>query len=284
MAVQVQTVKNKPVDELRMALSTQFPPGKVNEIFIHYDTLTRSAQLGDYEKCLVNGGKFVEAVLKCLHYRRTQTETDSLKAEEEVKALENATSLDISERMTIPRTLRLIYEHRNKRGGAHNTSFDPNEMDSVFVVAAAKWVMEELTRLYLMSNSQAASTLVANLLVKEIPLVEEIDDDFVILRPGLSARIQLEILLYKIYPARRPIKDLIAWIKQNHSEHNVRVTLGQMKIKALVHENADGWMLTAQGVHEAETELAKIELDASKAVGKTAIKRTKMRGTKRGRK
>src|SRR5260370_1939139 len=111
----VQITKNKPLDTLQTALSAQFPAAKVSEIFFHYDALTRSARLGDYETCLLNGGKFVEAVLKCLHYRRTHDEVDSVKVEDEVNMLEKATSLNVSDKMTIPRTLRLIYKHPNRR-------------------------------------------------------------------------------------------------------------------------------------------------------------------------
>ncbi len=280
----MQVAKNRPLDTLQATLSTLFPVAKVSEIFFHYDILIRSARLGDYETCLLNGGKFVEAVLKCLHYRRTGNEVDSVTVEQEVKQLENETSLNTSERLTIPRTLRIIYEHRNKRGGAHNNSFDPNEMDSVFVVAAAKWVIEELTRLYLNNDPVAARALVANLLTKDIPFVEEIDDDFIILQPDLSARVQLEVLLYRHYPDRCAVKDLVAWIKHNHSEHNVRVTLGNMKTKALVHENEIGWKLTELGMHEAETEIAKIKNGSSEVQKSRTARVTRVKGARRGRK
>src|SRR5579863_1003016 len=144
-----QTVINKPLDKLVMALSAQFPPQKVGEILTHYEMLRKEARLNRHESCLVNGGKFVEAVLKCLHYRRIGNEVDAIRVDEEIRQLEMASSLKESERMTIPRFLRAIYELRSKRGGAHNLSFDPTEMDCASVVNASNWVMEELTRLYL---------------------------------------------------------------------------------------------------------------------------------------
>ncbi|SRR6266851_1683803 len=263
-----QLATNNPLDKLRIALLASFPARKVDEILLHYEILSREAQLDRYESCLVNGGKFVEAVLKCLHYRRTRDEVDSVRVDEEIRLLESAFSLSESERMTIPRTLRIIYEHRNKRGGAHNSSFDPTKMDCAFVVAASSWVMEELTRLYLINDPFTAQALVENLLVKHIPLVEEIDGDPMILKLGLSARVQLEILLYYCYPNRCTMKDLIRWVRYQ-SDNNVRTTLRNMMIKGLVHENETGWKLTQSGVHDAEAEIAKI-LDS--------------KGVKRGRK
>ena len=246
------------LDKLRTALSMKFPASKVDEVLAHYCILKRAARLEQYEVCLVNGGKFVEAVLKCLHYLQSGRDVDSVKVDEIVRQLENATALNDFERLTIPRILRAIYECRNKRGGAHNSSFDPTKMDCAFVVAASNWVMEELARLYLTNDSVAAQALVENLLIKNLPMIEEIDGDYVILESDLPARIQLELMLYHHYPERCSMKDLIRWV-HNHTPNNVRTTLRNMKRKNLLHENELGWKFTEAGVREAETEIAKLQ-------------------------
>jgi predicted transcriptional regulator with HTH domain len=227
----------------------------------------------------VNGGKFVEAVLKCLHFLRTGNEVDSLDAGQEIDQLQRNNILEPSERLTIPRTLRVIYEHRNRRGGAHNSSFDPTKMDAMFVVAASDWVMEELTRLYLTSDSGSAQALVQNLLVKDLALVEEIDGDYLILKPELSARIQIELILYKHYPNRCTTKDLVRWV-HNHKENNVRATLRGMKARSTAHENEAGWKLTEAGVTETEAEIAKLQHDTVNSAKMTI---TKPKGVERGR-
>jgi len=273
--------KDKLFDSLRTALSGKFPATKAQEILYHYEMLIRYNRLGNYEMCLLHGGKFVEAVLKCLHYRRTSEDVDSVRVDYEITQLQSDTSLDASEQLLIPRALRAIYDQRNKRGGAHNNSFDPNAMDAAYVVSTAKWVLEELTRLYYTSDPVAACALVANLLVKEITLVEEIDNDYLVLRPKLSARIQLEMLLYRHYPRRCTTKVLATWLKQAHSEHNVRVTLASMKAKVLVHENENGWKLTDSGVQEAEYEISKLVSTVDKGHER---KKSVVKGDKRGRK
>lgn len=274
-----QIARNQLLEKLRAALSAKFPSKKVDEILHHYEVLIRKVRLDDYESCLVNGGKFVEAVLKCLHYLRTGNEVDSLDAGQEIDQLPKHSTLDTSERLTIPRTLRVIYDHRNKRGGAHNTSFDPIKMDAMFVVAASNWVMEELTRLYLINDPDAAQALVENLLVKDLPLVEEIDGDYLVLKPDLSARVQLELLLYKHHPNRCTTKELIRWA-HNHKEDNVRVTLRGMRAKNTAHENETGWILTDVGIHQAEAEIAKLQND--KAYN-SRIGTIKPKGAKYGR-
>jgi hypothetical protein len=269
----------KPLDKLHGALSAHFPAKKVDEILNHYAILKREARLDHYETCLVNGGKFVEAVLKCLHYRRTVEVVESVKVDDEIRQLEGAISLDDSERMTIPRILRAIYECRNKRGGAHNVSFDPTKMDCVFVVNASNWVIEELTRLYLTNDPVAALSLVENLLVKDIPMVEQIDGDSLVLIPGLPARVQLEILLFQHHPERCTLRDLIRWV-HNHNEHNIRVTLSKMKSQNLAHETDSGWKLTDSGIREAEAEIAKLQNGSSGSRKKRTVK---AQGVNRGR-
>ncbi len=276
----MQVAATQSLDKLRTALIVKFPPKKVDEVLYHYNVLRREFRLDHCESCLVNGGKFVEAVLKCFHYLSTGNEVDSLKADEEIRRLENAVHLSDFERLTVPRSLRLIYEFRNKRGGAHNSSFDPIKTDCALVVAVSNWVMEELTRLYLTHDALAAQKLVEALLVKDIPLVEEMDGDRLVLRPGLSARVQLEILLYREFPERCVIKDLIRWVHE-HSVENIRVTLRSMKQKNLVHETEDGWKLTESGMREAEAEIVRLQAGADDM--KTVSKR-KTKGAKRGRK
>lgn len=275
-----QVAATQSLDRLRIALIAKFPPKKVDEVLYHYNVLRREFRLDHWESCLVNGGKFVEAVLKCFHYLSTGDEVVSLKADEEIRRLENAVHLSDFERLTIPRSLRLMYEFRNKRGGAHNSSFDPIKTDCALVVAVSNWVMEELTRLYLTNDALAAQKLVESLLVKDIPLVEEMDGDCLVLRPGLSARVQLEILLYREFPERCAIKDLIRWIHE-HSVENIRVTLRSMKQKNLVHETEDGWKLTESGIREAEAEIVRLQGDSKDT--KTISKR-RTKGAKRGRK
>ena len=275
-----QVAATQSLDRLRTALIAKFPSKKVDEVLNHYNVLRREARLDHWEACLVNGGKFVEAVLKCFRYLITGDEVDSVKAEEEIRRLENAVQLSDFERLTIPRALRLLYEFRNKRGGAHNSSFDPIKTDCALVVAVSNWVMEELTRLYLINDALAAQKLVESLLVKDIPLVEELDGGRLVLRSGLSARVQLEIILYKEFPERCTIKDLIRWV-HDHSVENIRVTLRGMKQKNLVHETVDGWKLTESGMREAETEIARLQ---NVIDDKNIVSKRRAKGAKRDRK
>ncbi len=268
------------LDRLRSALVTKFPPHKVDEILLFFNKLMKEARHEHWDTCINDGGKFAEAVLKCFHYQRTGIEVDSVKVDEEARLLGQTAGLNEFERLTIPRALRLIYEFRNRRGGAHNSSFDPIKMDCVLLVALSKWVIEELARLYLTNDAMAAQMLVENLLVRELPLVEELDGDRLVLIPGLSARVQLEILLWKEHQNRCTVKELARWA-HNHTIDNIRVTLREMRKKNLAHETEEGWKLTDSGMREAEAEIVKLQ---SNTVSPNTVSRSRAKGAKRGRK
>jgi hypothetical protein len=255
-----QMVASDVLARLRTAFVPRFPEAKADEILYHYRALRRDARLERYSSCEVEAGKFVEAILKCFHYQRTGEEVDALPAaaDQMISQLESDTKhFNDTERLIILKALRLIYTFRNKRGAAHNSSFDPLQMDCALVVALANWVMEELIRLYLTNDDAAVRALVDSLLVKDIPLVEQIDDDRLVLKPGLSARIQLELLLYR-EPNRCQVKDLARWI-HDQSIDNIRTTLRDMRKKNLAHETDAGWLLTEAGIREAEIEIAKLQ-------------------------
>ncbi len=274
------TAAEESFERLRSALITKFPPNKVNEALFCFNKLRQEAQYEHWDTCINYGGTFVEAILKCFHHQRTGVEVDSINANEEIKVLEQTTTLSDSERLIIPHALRLIYDFRNRLGGIYNSSFDPVKIDCVQLVSLCKWVVEELARLYLTNDAIAAKVLVDNLLVKENSLVQEFDGDPVVLPTGLSARVYLEVLLRWRYSERCSVKDLDRW-SHNHTSHNIRVTLRDMRKKNLVHVTEAGWILTETGIEEANAEMNKLKNgeDQPKTAGKSRAK-----GAKRGRK
>jgi hypothetical protein len=79
-----QMQKSQPIEAFRLALGKRFPADKVEEILKYYNSSIHSFRLDKYAECIVDAGKAVEAVLKCLHYLRTQEVVDSVKVEQEV--------------------------------------------------------------------------------------------------------------------------------------------------------------------------------------------------------
>jgi len=102
-----------------------------------------------------------------------------------------------SVRLHIPRTLRVIYDIRNKRDAAHLADgIDPNLQDSTLVAGAADWVLAEFVRIAGGTTPDEAFRLVKAITVRRIPAVEDFDGFLKTLRPTLGPGDRVLILLY----------------------------------------------------------------------------------------
>jgi hypothetical protein len=85
----------------------------------------------------------------------------------------------------------------NKRDVAHLTDgIDPNRQDATLVIGNMDWVMAELVRLHHNVSADDAHHVIEDLVTKEVPAVQEIDGQPVILTP-LSPRDQAMLMLYR---------------------------------------------------------------------------------------
>ncbi len=207
----------------------------------------------DWEKSLVRGGKFGESVLKALHFIRTGVVIQTVSAENEINDIAKCTSLPESIRLLVPRSIRVLYDHRSKRGGAH-ASFDPQQMDCSMAVSIADWTLAELVRVYCTENGDAATEFVRGVISRSLPYVEQIDGDFVTLETGLSARQEIGRILYARYPERTSTAELKKWVL-GQSEANIAVTLTNMRKERQIHSKDQGHLLTALGIRTVEKEI-----------------------------
>lgn len=227
----------------------------VDEILEHYSALKISYHIQDWEKCLVRAGKFTEAIMKGIRFLRTGQVTDTISIETEINEVAKRTDLHDSIRLLIPRAVRVIYDNRSKRGGAHISPFDPNPMDCMLVTNLADWVLAELVRLYYTTNREQAAAIVDALIVKSIPLVERIDEDYIVLSPHASARQEIGLILHSRYPNRTTPPELIKWMPYKSPE-NIRTSLKNIEKAKEVHRNKDGVLLTQLGIRVVEQKMS----------------------------
>lgn len=243
------------LDHIRTGLAQYIDTKVVNEIFEHYSALKMAFYVQDWEKCLLRGGKLGEAVMKAVHFIGTGRVVQQVQMEAETNEVSRRGDLPESVRLLIPRAVRILYDHRSKRGGAHG-SFDPNATDCSMVVPVADWIVGELVRLYCVAAPDGAMKFVMGITAKSIPYVERIGEDYVVLLTGASARQEIAHLLYVRYPERTRISDLTKWIP-NHSASNIRISLANMRKAKLVHSNPGGYLLTALGIRAVEQEMTR---------------------------
>jgi hypothetical protein len=139
-----------------------------------------------------------------------------------------------SVRLHIPRTLRLIYDVRNKRDVAHlGDGIDPTQQDATRVIRNMEWVLAELVRLFHNVSAAEASGIIAELVSKDIPLIQVFDGYPRVLKP-LKASDHLLVLLYWRGTEGATFDELYSWARPA-MRSNLRRTLTSVDGKDLVH-------------------------------------------------
>lgn len=246
------------LDYIKAELETRIPSTIVEKILSHHNALKTAFRLQDWEKCLVRGGKLSETIMRAIHFMRTEKDIKQISVDTEINEIGKRNDFPESIRLLIPRAVRVLYDHRNRRGGAHS-SFDPNAMDCAMIVSIADWVIGELVRVYCTSDPKKAMKFVIGVTARTIPVVEKIGEDYVVLQKEISARLEISWILYSRYPERTTSEQLEKWIP-DHSEDNISTTLRNMRKSKLVHFDSVGYVLTTAGLLDVEKEMSRLEI------------------------
>jgi hypothetical protein len=240
------------LDEIRRGFSDAgFPDVLVEEVLNSYVETKRRFHMGDHRPQAVEGGRFSEGVFRMLQHATTGKYTALGKSlptvDRLLTTLEHASGEPDSIRLHIPRTLKLIYDIRNKRDAAHLGDIDPNLQDATLVVGSMDWVLAELVRLYHDVSADDAQKIIENVVTKEVPAVQEIAGHPVILK-DLQARDQALLLLYRAGAQGATLDELAAWLRTNRKD-NLRARLLKLDEQKLVlaHPTDGRYYLTSRG-------------------------------------
>lgn len=205
----------------------------------------------------MEGGRFSEAVFRLLQHAAGRPVTPLGKTLPSVDkllvALENAFGQHDSVRIQIPRTLRLIYDIRNKRDVAHlGDGIDPNFQDATLVISNIDWVLAELVRLYHGVSADRAQEILEDLVTKEVPAIQEIDGHPVILS-DVRPRDQALLLLYRAGAEGASLDELASWLRVRRKDH-LKARLLRLDDDKLVlqHPKTGRFHITDRGVKEVE--------------------------------
>jgi hypothetical protein len=233
------------------------PQRLVDELLAAYVEAKRRYYLGDHRPQEVEGGRFSEAVFRILQHLCGHTVTPLSTQLPSVDKLllqyENATAQPDSIRMHIPRTLRVIYDIRNKRDAAHITDgIDPNLQDATLVIDNMDWVMAELVRLHHGVSANEAQAIIEDLVTKEVPAVQEIHGQPVILK-DLQARDQAMLMLYRAGAVGGSLDEVAGWLREKRKD-NLSVRLEKLDDAKLVlhHPKDDRYYITDRGIKYVE--------------------------------
>ena len=139
------------------------------------------------------------------------------------RRLENNSNIPRSFRILIPRLLPALYEIRNNRNVGHvGGDVDPDHMDSSAVVSISSWILAELIRVFHGVTTEEAQKLVDLIVERRSQIVWKSGDMRRVLKPDLSLRDQILILLGSS-TSKVQVGDLLVWTDYDNRSYFNRI-------------------------------------------------------------
>lgn len=245
----------KAYGAVHQTLETAYGTPIAERLLSAYLEIESNYSLGKWKASELDAGHFVESARRLLEqelFGHYTSFSSKLKAFDDsvLRQYEQATGNDDSYRMLIPRSLKAIYNIRNKRGVGHIAGVSPNELDSTYILYTVKWVLAELVRLNSGLSVSDTQRLVDEIVERKVSLIWKTADFTRILNPGMRTRDKVLVLLYDENP--RSAEDLRN-IVEYKNKSNFTKLLRRLHKDALVHYGNDGrCTISPSGLIEAE--------------------------------
>ncbi|HVS69287.1 MAG TPA: hypothetical protein VHE56_12095 [Mycobacteriales bacterium] len=238
-------------------IAAGIPDLLVNELLDAFAEAKRRFHSNDLRPQAVEGGRFSEAVFRVLQWATTGAFTPVGKTlptvDKLLETLRNSATGNDSVRLHIPRTLRLIYDVRNKRDAAHLADgIDPNFQDATLVIRNMDWVLAELVRLYHNVSANQAQQIINDLVAKDVPVIQEVDGFPRVLRE-LKASDYVLVLLTWRGAGGSTFQQLREWVRPK-MRTNLRRTLEALDAKNFIHLSGDTVTILRPGEKYVEDE------------------------------
>lgn len=226
----------------------------VEHILSSYTEVEENYRLEKWKPSELDAGHFVEAVRRLLENELTGTYVSFEKSmgsfsQAVLNKYESATG-DEEYRIIIPRILYAIYCVRNKRGVGHISNISPNKMDASFILSSTKWVLAELVRLAGSSSPEEAQKLVDMVTDRQVDLIWDDGESFMVLNKKLKASEKALVVLYK--EDKIHVEILRARVEYKNKSNFMKI-LYEMKKEKLIDINDEKLCkLSPLGVKAAE--------------------------------
>lgn len=246
--------------EIKASIAAAATPELADKLIEEFEELNRRFHLADFRPSELSGGRFGEVVYRicqqvCLGKHtavgKTLPKTDQIEKELEQSP---AASVDPTFRIHIPRTLRLIYDLRNKRDVAHlgSGTVSPNFTDASLILGCAAWVVSEIVRVSHKCDIKAAQQIVDGLVQRRVPLIWTEGDLVRVLKPSLKPEQQVLVILYHFDPEWVSEADLFRWVEHKHITRFRENVLGGLHKKALIQYTSDKCKILPPGLKFVE--------------------------------
>jgi hypothetical protein len=239
-------------------LSTKLQPKIVAELLDAHEEAKRNFYLGGLRLSAVEGGRFCEAAFRALEELAGIAHTPlgkQLNTEKLILSLASLSPASVPDaiRLHIPRSLRVVYDIRNKRDAAHLADgIDPNTQDATLVVSVLDWILAELIRLVHNVSPDDATEIVESIVTRKAPIVQEFGDFLKVLKPGIGASDFVLVLLYHRAKAGATFDELKDWVRPTMRQNLKRTLEALVDVKDFAHFDGKRYYITRLGEQSAE--------------------------------
>lgn len=251
------------MNPLKQHLS-KIPEILVDILLKEFQKLHTQYFLGHWEPTQLDGGRFVEAVLRIVEQKNTGNFTaigTQLNRLSIMRSAQSNITLSDSLRFQIPRLASLILDFRNNRNVGHIGNINVNEMDTSFVLQSANWIVAELIRLETQISPDEAQSEIKKIIERKVPIVEILGERLKILDPKLNILEKILVVCYQKFPEHILEDDLLNWTEYSiHNRGRFSKYLKQLNENCLIDYRYRTAVLTKRGVLWVEKNI-KFELE-----------------------
>lgn len=236
-------------------LASKYPTELVDALLNSFEEVLTNYRIEKWKPSELDAGHFVEAVRRIIEFELTGSYTPlstSLGSFNQavLNRLESTPAVDEVYRILIPRALYAMYCIRNKRGVGHFSSISPNKLDATYILYSAKWILAELVRICSSSDPDEAYQICNAILERELDLVWDDGESFVILNAKIKAEQKVLIVLYK--KDRIGIEELQGLVDYKNKTNFAKIVRKLKASKMLDVVSGGLCKLSPLGIKEAE--------------------------------
>jgi hypothetical protein len=231
-----------PKSRVQAVLEGKYPKEIVSHIVESFREVEQNYRLEKWKTSELDAGHFVEATRRLIEHELQGSFTPFSTAlgafSQHVLARYESCSGGEEYRILIPRVLYAMYCVRNKRGVGHIASVIPNKLDATFILHSSKWVLGELVRLASSAAPNEAKELVDQILYKQVDLIWDDGETFMVLDKKLKTADKALLVLYR--QDRLTVDDLRSKIEYKNKTTFRRILHG-LQTQTYLAITADGY-------------------------------------------
>jgi hypothetical protein len=250
--------------QVHQILSAAYGAELADELLSSYDDVVNEYTTQHWKTAELDAGHFVEAVRRILELEHAGAFTPIGKTlprfnEGELQKLAQDTNVGDTFAILLPRTLFAIYAIRNKRGAGHKGVVKPNEMDAMYILHSAKWILAEIVRVKSSASPADTLSLIEEIVERQVSVLWSRGDITRVLASGLTTKQEVLLLLYG---SKDPlsVEDLMRftdYAPRNKGRFTIMLLQLHRARQIEFSKDEEICVLTPKGITEAETLLLK---------------------------